>query len=331
MKKIKALSIMAASLAMGAALAGCSSSPSSTGSSSSSSNKVYKIGILQLVQHEALDAATKGFKDEVTKELGKSHVKFDTQNAQGDSSTATTIATNFASEKEDLILANATASLQAAESATKTIPILGTAVTNYQVALNLKKFNGTVGGNVSGTSDLAPLDKQEKMIKDFVPNAKKLGILYCSAEPNSKYQAEQVAKYAKKDGLTVKTYTFSDTNDVSSVTQQAASNSDVIYIPTDNTAASCAKTINNVALKAKTPIITGEEGIMAKCGVATLSIDYYGLGKTTGKMAVQILTGKKKISKMPIQYYANPVKEYNPTICKKLGIKVPKGYKAFKN
>lgn len=329
MKEVKRIMVAAAVAVMALTAAGCSSSSSS--SSSKSSSKVYKIGICQPVQHEALDAATKGFKEEVTKELGKSHVKFDTQNAQGDSSTATTICNNFASENEDLILGNATASLQVASAATKSIPILETAVTNYQVALNLKKFNGTVGSNISGTSDLAPLDKQEKMIKDFVPKAKKLGTLYCSAEPNSKYQTDEVAKYAKKDGLKVTKYTFSDTNDVNSVTQQAASASDVTYIPTDNTAASCAKTINNVALKAKMPIITGEEGIMSKCGVATLSIDYYGLGKQTGKMAVQILTGKKKIAQMPVQYYKNPVKEYNPTICKKLGIKVPAGYKAYKN
>lgn len=334
MRKLQRLAVVALTTVMALGSAGCvnsgSSSSSSKSTSSSTSNKHYKIGICQLVQHEALDAATKGFKAEVKKELGAKNVTFDEQNAQGDSSTASTICTNFASEKVDLILANATASLQAATAATKSIPILGTAVTNYQVALNLKKFNGTVGGNVSGTSDLAPLDKQEKMIKDFVPKAKKLGILYCSAEPNSKYQAKEVAKYAKKDGYKVTEYTFSDTNDVNSVTRQAASGSDVIYIPTDNTAASCAKTINNVALKAKVPIIAGEEGIMSKCGVATLSIDYYGLGKQTGKMAAEILSGKEKVAKMPVEYYTHPVKEYNPTICKELGIKVPAGYKAYK-
>lgn len=327
MKNIKKLAVIALAALMAVGTAGCGSSSSK----SSTNNKKYKIGVVQLVQHEALDAATKGFESEVKKELGSKNVTFDVQNAQGDSSTASTICTNFVSEKVDLILANATASLQAASAATKSIPILGTAVTNYQVALNLKNFNGTVGKNISGTSDLAPLDKQEKMIKDFVPKAKKLGILYCSAEPNSKYQADQVAKYAKKDGLKVSKYTFSDSNDVNSVTQQACSNSDVIYIPTDNTAASCAKTINNVAIKAKVPIIAGEEGIMSKCGVATLSIDYYGLGKTTGKMAAQILKGKKKVSKMPIQYYNKPIKEYNAKICKELGLKVPAGYKAYKN
>lgn len=336
---------MAACLAglMTVSLAACGSSSSSTSSAAGSTAAAtseagsaaatatkdsYLVGISQLVQHPALDAATKGFKDELTKELGDK-VKFDEQNAQGDASTATTIAQNLVSEKCDLILANATASLQSAAAATKTIPILGTSITEYGVALNIKDFKGTVGGNISGTSDLAPLDQQEKIIKDFVPDAKKLGILYCSAEPNSKYQADEVQKYAEKDGLTVKTYTFSDSNDVTSVTQQACSDNDVLYIPTDNTAASCTKAIDNVASNAKVPIVTGEEGIMEGCGIATLSIDYYGLGQKTGKMAAQILTGQKDISKMPIQYYDNPKKEYDADRVEKLGLKVPDGYEKY--
>lgn len=336
--------ILAAALAgvMTLGLAACGSSSSSATASSTAaasaaeagsaaattSKDSYLIGISQLVQHPALDAATKGFKDELTKEFGDK-VKFDEQNAQGDASTAATIAQNLVSEKCDLILANATASLQSAAAATKSIPILGTSITEYGVALNLNNFDGTVGGNISGTSDLAPLDQQEKIIKDFVPNAKKLGILYCSAEPNSKYQADEVQKYAEKDGLTVKVYTFSDSNDVTSVTQEACSNSDVLYIPTDNTAASCTQAINNVASNAKVPIVCGEEGIMSGCGIATLSIDYYGLGEKTGKMAGEILRGEKKISDMPIEYYDNPVKEYDADRVKALGLTVPDGYKAY--
>lgn len=331
MRKIQRIALVAATALIAFASAGCVNSGSSSkpASSSTTKKKHYTIGICQYVQHQALDAATKSFKAEVKKELGAKNVTFDDQNAQGDSSTTSTICTNFASEKVDLIMANATPALQAAASATKSIPILGTSVTSFPVALNLKHFNGTVGGNISGTSDLAPLDKQEKIIKDFVPKAKRLGILRSSSEPNSKYQAEEIEKYAKKDGYKVTQYTFSDTNDVNSVTRLAVSASDVIYIPTDNLASSCSKTINNVALKAKVPIIAGEEMLMGRCGVGTLSIDFNKLGKITGQMAVQVLTGKKKISQMPIQYDPEPVKEYNPTICKKLGIKPPAGYKPY--
>ncbi|MGN0363203.1 MAG: ABC transporter substrate-binding protein [Bilifractor sp.] len=298
-------------------------------SGTTSSSKKYTIGICQLVQHPALDAATKGFEDELKSELGEDNVTFDEQNAAGDAATATQICTNLVSENVDLILANATAALQSAAAATSTIPILGTSITDYGVALDLDNFSGTVGGNISGTSDLPPLDQQAAMVTELFPDAKNVGILYCSAEPNSKYQADQVKGYLEDAGLTVNIYTFSDSNDVSSVTGEACNNSDVLYIPTDNTAASCTEAINNVALPAKVPIIAGEEGIMAGCGVATLSIDYYGLGQTTGKMAAQILTGKADISEMPIQYYDNPVKEYNPDICSQLGITVPDGYTAY--
>lgn len=333
---------LAAAMSLGLAACGSSSSTGSTAASAAAStaeaastaaggasDETYLVGICQLVQHPALDAATKGFEDELKKELGDS-VKFDEQNAAGDSATATTICTNLVSEKCDLILANATASLQAAAAATKDIPVLGTAITDYGVALNLgDDYNGTVGGNISGTSDLPPLDQQAAMIREFVPEAKTVGILYCSAEPNSKYQADEVQKYAEEDGLTVKTFTFSDSNDVTSVTQQACSECDVLYIPTDNTAASCTTAINNVASQAKMPIIAGEEGIMSGCGVATLSIDYYGLGQKTGEMAAKILKGEEDVSTMPIEYYDNPVKEYNPTICEQLGLIAPEGYEAY--
>ena len=351
MKLKKITSVCLSAVMAGALLAGCGSSSAasstassadSSASSSSASASVtatsasaaktsgkYTIGICQLVQHPALDAATKGFEDELKSELGEDNVTFDEQNAAGDAATATQICTNLVSENVDLILANATAALQSAAAATSTIPILGTSITDYGVALDIDDFNGTVGGNISGTSDLPPLDQQADMVTELFPDAKNVGILYCSAEPNSKYQADQVKGYLEDAGLTVNVYTFSDSNDVASVTGEACNNSDVLYIPTDNTAASCTEAINNVALPAKVPIIAGEEGIMAGCGVATLSIDYYGLGQTTGKMAAQILKGEADISEMPIQYYDNPVKEYNPDICEKLGITVPDGYTAY--
>ena len=289
----------------------------------------YTIGICQLVQHEALDAATQGFKDEIVKELGEDAVTFDDQNAQGDSNTCSTIINSFVSNNEDLILANATASLQAAAAGTSDIPILGTAVTEYGVALDLKDFDGTVGGNISGTSDLAPLDEQAAMLQELFPDAKKVGLLYCSAEANSQYQVDTVKAALEELGYTCEYYAFSDSNDLSSVTTTAANDSDVIYVPTDNTVASNTEIINNICLPAKVPVITGEEGICAGCGVATLSISYYDLGVTTGKMAVKILKDGEDISQMPIEYAPNFTKEYNKDICEELGVEVPDDYVAI--
>ncbi len=289
----------------------------------------YTIGICQLVQHEALDAATQGFKDEIVKELGEDAVTFDEQNAQGDSNTCSTIINSFVSNNEDLILANATASLQAAAAGTSDIPILGTAVTEYGVALDLKDFDGTVGGNISGTSDLAPLDEQAAMLQELFPDAKKVGLLYCSAEANSQYQVDTVKAALEELGYTCEYYAFSDSNDLSSVTTTAANDSDVIYVPTDNTVASNTEIINNICLPEKVPVITGEEGICAGCGVATLSINYYDLGVTTGKMAVKILKDGEDISQMPIEYAPNFTKEYNKDICEELGVEVPDDYVAI--
>ena len=289
----------------------------------------YTIGICQLVQHEALDAATQGFKDEIVKELGEDAVTFDEQNAQGDSNTCSTIINSFVSNNEDLILANATASLQAAAAGTSDIPILGTAVTEYGVALDLKDFDGTVGGNISGTSDLAPLDEQAAMLQELFPDAKKVGLLYCSAEANSQYQVDTVKAALEELGYTCEYYAFSDSNDLSSVTTTAANDSDVIYVPTDNTVASNTEIINNICLPAKVPVITGEEGLCAGCGVATLSINYYDLGVTTGKMAVKILKDGEDISQMPIEYAPNFTKEYNKDICEELGVEVPDDYVAI--
>ncbi|MBR2523424.1 MAG: ABC transporter substrate-binding protein [Clostridiales bacterium] len=319
MKKLISV-VLAATMALG--IASCSSETTNTGKDK------YLVGICQLVQHEALDAATKGFRDALVDKLGAEHVEFDEQNASGDSATATIICQNLVAENVDLIMANATPALQAAVAATDSIPVLGTSVTEYGVALGIDNFNGTVGGNVSGTSDLPPLDEQASMVTELFPDASTVGIIYCSAEPNSKYQADSVKAYLEEAGLTVNIYTFADSNDISSVVGEACNNSDVLYIPTDNTAASCTEAINNVALPAGVPIIAGEEGIMKGCGVATLSIDYYGLGYTTGEMAADILTGAADVSTTPIAYYPNPVKKYNPEICEQLNVTVPEGYVA---
>ena len=290
--------------------------------------ETYTVGICQLVQHPALDAATQGFKDALTEAFGDK-VTFEDGNASNDIPTCATICNGFVMSEVDLILANATPALQAAASATDSIPVLGTAVTEYGVALSIDNFNGTVGTNISGTSDLAPLDQQADMVSELFPDAKNVGILYCSGEPNSKYQAKVVRECLEKKGLTVKEYTFADSNDVSTVTATACDENDVIYIPTDNTAASCTEAINAIALPAGVPIVAGEEGICKGCGVVTLSIDYYELGRTTGQMAVKILKGESDISEMPIEYYPEPVKKYNADIASKLNITVPGDYTAI--
>ena len=248
----------------------------------------YTVGICQLVQHVALDAATQGFQDALKAKLGDA-VTFDVKNASGDSNTCSTIANTFVSNGVDLIMANATPALQAAVAATGDIAILGTSVTDYATALDIDNWTGATGVNVSGTSDLAPLDQQAAMLQELFPDAKTVGLLYCSAEPNSKYQVDVIKGYLAGMGYTCAEYTFADSNDVASVAQNACDGSDVLYIPTDNTAASCTEAIRNVVEPAGKPVIAGEEGLCAGCGVATLSISYYDLGYTTGEMAYEVL------------------------------------------
>ena len=297
-------------------------------STQESSGATYTVGICQYAPHDALDAATQGFQDALTEAFGDA-VAFELQNAAGDTPTCATIANGFVSAGVDLILANATAPLQAAVAATSDIPILGTSVTEYGVALGISDFNSVVGTNVSGTSDLAPLDQQAAMVQEWFPDAKTVGLLYCSAEPNSQYQVDTVQAELEKLGYTCTQYAFSDTNDMASVTQNAADNSDVIYVPTDNTCANNTGVIDNICRPAGVPIIAGEEGICGGCGVATLSISYYDLGVTTGEMAVKILTGEADISEMPIEYAPQFTKKYNEAICADLGLTVPEGYEAI--
>lgn len=295
----------------------------------SKKDDVYTVGICQLVQHDALDAATKGFKDALIEEFGEDGVKFDEQNAQGDANTCSTIINGFVSSDVDLILANATPALQAAAAGTDTIPILGTSVTEYGVALELDNFDGTVGRNISGTSDLAPLDGQADMLHELFPDAKNVGLLYCSAEANSQYQVDTIKTYLEDMGYTCTYYSFADSNDLSSVVTKAADSSDVIYVPTDNTVAANTEIIKNICMPEKVPVVAGEEGICAGCGVATLSISYYDLGYATGKMAVKILKGESKVEEMPIEYAPNFTKKYNADICEQLGITIPDGYEAI--
>ena len=286
------------------------------------SSAKYTVGVLQLTQHSALDAATKGFKDALVKEFGDD-VEIIEQNANGETTACTTIANDFVAKKVDLIMANATPALQAAAAATADIPILGTSVTEYGVALDLKDFNGTVGGNISGTSDLAPLDQQAKMVTDLFPNAQKVGLLFCSSEPNSRYQIDVIKEKLTAAGKTCTEYSFPSSAEVANVSAAAAAGSDVIYIPTDNTAADCTEAINNAI--GDTPVVAGEMGICSGCGVATLGISYYDLGVKTGEMAVKILKGETKVAEMPIEY-APASKKYNKTKCDELGLTMPEDY-----
>ena len=317
MKKMSKILALALAVVMILPLAACGEEKSD----------VYKVGICQLVQHEALDAATQGFMDALTEELGDK-VTFDNQNASGDSPMCSTIIGQFIANEVDLIMANATPALQAASAATGEIPILGTSITEYGVALEIENFSGTVGGNISGTSDLPPLDQQAAMITEWFPNAKTVGLIYCSAEANSQYQVDVVKAELEKAGLTATLYSFSDSNDIAAVVEGAVAACDVIYLPTDNTVAANTGIIDNICRPAKVPVIAGEEGICKGCGVATLSISYYDLGVTTGKMAAKILTGEANIAEMAIEY-APVTQKYNAEICAELGLTAPEGYVAI--
>lgn len=331
-KKITAM-LLAALMVL--SLAACSQAPAEdpaqtpeAGAPAEPAAEAYTVGICQLVQHPALDAATQGFQDKLTELLGDK-VTFDLQNASGDAPTCATICNQLVSSNVDLIMANATTALQSALTATNTIPVLGTSITDYGTALGVSDWNGVTGTNVSGTSDLAPLDEQAAMINELFPDAKNIGILYCSAEPNSKYQSDVITGYLTDMGYTCKEYTFSDSNDVQSVAAAAAADSNVIYIPTDNTAASNAGIIKNVCVPAGIPIVAGEEGICSGCGVATLSIDYYDLGVTTAEMAYEILVNGADPATMEVRFAPSFTKEYNAEISETLNVTIPEDYTAI--
>lgn len=285
-----------------------------------------RVGVIQLVKHEALDKATQGFVDALTEKFGED-IEIDVQVASGDSSTCSLMASNMVAENYDLIMCNATPALKATASATSSIPILGTSVTEYGVALGISNFSGTVGGNISGTSDLAPLDQQAQMFLDLIPSAKTIGLLYCTSEANSKYQIDVIEKYLKSKGLDVKVYSFPDSASLDATVTAACSEIDALYIPTDNTCADNGPVIANAADVNNIPIITGEKSTLESCGgLATLSIDYYDLGVTTGDMAIRILNGESDISTMPIEYFDNPVKMISKSKAEKFEVEIPAGF-----
>lgn len=344
MKNLKKLTAVLCTLVMLLALCACGNTAapaadpteapaaeeSAAPSDDVAADQTFVVGICQLVQHDALDAATEGFKQALTDKLGDK-VTFQEGNASGDPATCSVIVNQFVSDDVDLIMANATPALLAAVAATNEIPILGTSVTDYGSALEISDWTGATGFNVSGTSDLAPLDGQAAVLKELCPDAKVVGILYCSGEPNSKFQADTITPMFEKLGLEVKEFTFADSNDVANVTATACSECDVLYLPTDNTAASCTEAIAAVTVPAGVPVIAGEEGICKGCGLATLSINYYDLGRTTGEMAVKILKGEANISEMPVEYFQGPVKKFNKDMAEKLNVTIPDEYVAIED
>lgn len=329
MKNSTRILAAASAAAMMLSLAACGNSSNNetpSGDDSGSGAQTYTIGICQLVQHPALDKATQGFKDALVETLGEENVTFDEQNANGDSPTCSTIINGFVSSNVDLILANATAPLQAAAAGTDTIPVIGTSITDYATALAIDNWAGTTGRNISGTSDLAPLNEQAAVIQELFPDAETVGLLYCSGEANSVYQVDVIEGYLTEMGYTCERFSFTDSNDVAAVTQTACDGSDVIFIPTDNTAASNTELIANVILPAGVPVVAGESGICSGCGVATLSIDYYDIGYQAGMMAYDILANGADISTMEVQYAPEVVKMYNASVCEQLGISIPEDY-----
>lgn len=331
--KIKKIIAAAAASAMLLTAASCSSdeggsADAGNGGNSADGSKVYNIGICQLVEHPALDSATEGFMAALKEKLGD-NVKFDNQNAQNEATNCTTICNNFVSSGVDLILANATGSLQAASSATSEIPIVGTSITNYATAMGVDDWSEMAGKNITGTSDLAPIEEQENMIVELFPDVKQVGILYCSAESNSKYQANLMEAALEADGIAYKEYSVADSNEIQAMTTTAVAECDVIYVPTDNTIANATETVKNVVVPANIPVIAGEEGICTGCGVATLSISYYDIGYRAGEMAYDILVNGKKAGDMEIEFAPQVEKKYNTEICSSLGITPPEDYVAI--
>lgn len=322
----KLLSCLLGGLVLGTSiLTGCSSAASS---STSNSKKVLNIGISQLVEHPALDSARKGFVDALASKGFKDgeKVKIDFQNAQGDIPTAQTIASNFVSNKKDLILAIATPAAQAAYNSTKEIPILMTAVTD-PVKSGLVKSVNKPDTNVTGTSDALSLDQQFELIKKIVPNCKRIGILYNTSEANSEIQVKAAKEEAAKMNLEVIATGVTSSNDMPQGLNDLLSKVDVLYTPTDNLVASSMSLISSKCLEKKIPVIGAEKAHVDSGALATEGIDYYKLGFQTGLMAVDILDGKKP-QDMPVQTLKETKLIINEDTAKKLNIAIPDDLKA---
>lgn len=291
---------------LGLSLIGCGAGASSVTSAQTESpsalpsdDKTWKVGILQLIQHPALDKTNQGFVDALT--ASGLSVKFDQQNASGEQSACQTISEKFVNDQDDLIFAIATPAAQAASAATEELPIVVSAVTD-PAASGLVATNSAPGGNVTGTSDLTPVKEQIDLLKQILPDAQNVGILYCTAEANSALQVEMAKKACEDQGLSPKEFSVSSSNEIQTVTESMIGEVDAIYVPTDNTIAAGMATVASVATDHKIPIICGEEGQLEGGGLATYGIDYYALGRLAGEQAVSILKGEKTAGEIPIGY-----------------------------
>jgi putative ABC transport system substrate-binding protein len=291
---------------------------------SAAQQKKFRIGIVQLVEHPALDAAYKGFVDGLAKEgfVDGKNITLDYENAQGEQANCQTIANKLVNNKSDLILAIATPAAQAVANTTKDIPILVTAVTDPADA-KLVASNTAPGGNVSGTSDLTPVDEQMKLLKQLIPTAKKVALLYCSSESNSKFQVGIAKKSAAALGIETVEATVSNSNEIQQVVQSLVGKVDAIYTPTDNMIAAGMATVSMVAQPAKLPVIVGESGMVKNGGLATYGINYYNLGLLTAKQAVKILKDGAKPATMPIEYSTNCDLTLNKEVATKIGVTIP--------
>lgn len=294
----------------------------SSGQSGDASGKI-KIGVVQIVQHGSLDEANKGFVDALKERgYGPDKVEIDQENAQGDQSNLKTIVSRFKAEKPKLICAIATPAAQAAANEIKDIPIVGTAITDYTSA-KLVQNDERPGGNVTGVSDFASIDAQMELAAKLIPQAKNVGLIYCSSEVNSEVQANQMKDYCKKHGLSVEERTVNNVNDIQQVAESLVGKVDYIYVPTDNTLASSIPTLMKITDANKIPVIVGAD-IMAKDGaLAALSVDYYRLGKQTGELAADILDGKVKPETSPIQHQKDYTIVINKQDAEILGIQIP--------
>lgn len=306
------------------ALSGCSSKKES--------DKTFKIGVSQLTTHDALDSAYKGFIDGLAEAGYKEgdNIEIDFQNAQGDKSNINTIASTLVNDNPDLILAIGTSTAQSLANLTKDIPIVVTAVTDPEEA-GIVDTNEAPGGNVTGTSDLNPVKEQMYLLKQLVPTADKIAILYCSSEDNSKFQANLAAEAAANIGIETVEATVSSTNDIEQVIQSLVNKVDAIYAPTDNTIASGMSTVSMIANANNIPVICGETGMVENGGLATYGLSYYNLGKQTAAMAIKILTGESKPADMPIEYLENVELAINEDVAAQLGITIPDDLKAEMN
>lgn len=292
--------------------------------SNADSAKKIKIGIIQLVEHPALDQAYKGFVDGLAAEgyVDGDNISIDYQNAQGEQANCVTIANKLVNDRDNLIFAIATPAAQAVANLTKDIPILVSAVTDPKTA-NLVESNERPGTNVSGTSDLTPVAAQISLLKRILPDAKKVGLMYCSSEANSIFQIDLAKAACAAEGLEYVEASVSASNEIQQVTQGLVGKVDALYVPTDNMLAAGMANVAMVANQAKLPVICGEEGMVKSGGLATYGINYYELGKQTAKQAVAILRDGANPAEMPIEYLEKCDLAVNHETEAAIGVKVP--------